>query len=521
MQIQPLTPLAAALAVLVGASAGVSAQGLPSPAASVSLEPEATAPAVPPPRLWFEPRVFISGTHSDNFLLSETNRQSEWIIRGGAGLQSVLNLPRLKGSIDYSLSGVYYARGLGDDGREQTLDTQLLLDAWDSTAFVEFEGAIGDERISAFGVQPIDSLNPANQAETRRFRVSPFLRGTWDNAYDYELRYTQTSARTDTDARSDLDERGWSALLASNESLGRLGWELAASSNEVEYSLGRQSRLDSISALLRYAVSPTLQVFGQAGRESNDLLTTQRESYSATTVGFDWRPVELARVSVARSNRYFGRGHNVTAEYRVRRVLLRYADSRDVFTSQLGLGDDVGGLSGFLDSLYQGLETDPVRRAQLVQAELTRLGLPADLTVIPGYLTSSASVQRNQSLSATVLGQRGVLVLSFNRNTARQLDPALSLGDDFDLSDDIVQTGWTASYAHRLSPRLSLSAVYQRLNTEGVSTSLTSRQHAISLGLTARLAQRTTGSLQVRHATFDGSSSYRETALQAALVHRF
>lgn len=465
--------------------------------------------------------MFVSGTHSDNLLLSETNRQSEWITRIGAGLQSVLNLPRLKGSIDYSLSGVYNARGVGEDGREQTLDTQLLLDAWDSTAFVEFEGAIGDERISAFAVQPADTLNPTNQAETRRFRVSPFLRGTWDNAYDYELRYTQLSSRTEANTRSDLDERGWSALLASTEGLGRLGWELAASSNEVDYSIGRQSRFDAVSALLRYAVSPTLQVFGQAGRESNDLLTAQRESYSATTVGFDWRPVELARVSVARSNRYFGRGHNVIAEYQLRRVLLRYADSRDVVTGQLTLGDDIGGLSGFLDALYQGLESDPVRRAQLVQAELTRLGLPADLTVIPGYLTSSASVQRNQSLSATVLGQRGVLVLSLNRNTARQLDPALSLGDDFDLSDDIVQTGWTASYAHRLSPLLNLSAIYQRLDTDGVTANLSSRQQSISLGLTARLARRTTGSLQVRRTNFDGSTSYRETAFQAALVHRF
>jgi len=509
-----------AAAALLGLSGVAGAQGLP----PIQVDNDGAREAGetgPRPRVWIEPRVFVTQGYSSNYLLSATAPQKEWITQAGAGVQAVFNMPRLRGNVDYSLSGIYNAQGVGENGREQTLNSRLLLDAWDNKAFVEFDGAIGNERVSAFAVQAVDPNNPTNQAESRRFRVSPFLRGTWNDAVDYEFRYTVLSAQSDASSRSDLDERGWSTTIGSTEGLGRLGWEVSASSNRVAYSLGRETRFDAMGFLLRYTVTPTLQVFGQVGREANDFLTVDRETYNAHTLGFDWRPVELARVSFSRSQRYFGNGHNLALEYQLRRVLLRYSDVRDVVTSQIAVGDGTGNLGTLLDSLYQAVETDPVRRAQLVQAELQRLGLPADLSTIPGFLTSSASVQRNQAISAVLLGQRSVLSFSIDRVTATQLDPGLTLGDDFDISDEITQKGWTVSYALRLTPVLSFNALYQRRNADGVFANLSNRLNTATVGFTARLARRTTGSVQLRRTNYDGATTYQETAIQAGLVHRF
>lgn len=517
---------ALAAAAWLAASPWVAAQTLPSlPGAGDVVTPgDASSDLRPPgpaPRVFIERRVFANLTYSDNYLLSDTNRQSEWVTELGAGVRAALNLPRLRGNVDYSLSGLHYANGLANDGRRQVLDSQLLLDAGNGIAFVEFDGNIENRSVSAFGAQTIDTANPANRAETRRFSVSPFVRGEFNGALDYELRYNLQSQRTDEISRSDIDERGWSASLTSSTGARPLGWQLTASSNEVDYAAGRETRFDTVGALLRYAIDPTLEVFGQVGRENNDLLTVQRESYDTRTAGFDWRPVQLARLAASVSKRFFGDGHSVTAEYRFRRVLLRFNDVRDVVTTQATQGTAAGTLGSLLDALYLGIETDPVRRAALVSAELQRLGLPGELTTLPAFLTSSVTLQRNQDASVSLLGERSVVSFSLDRRSSRRLGTGVSAIDDFDLSSDIRQKGWSLSYAHRLSPRLSASAVYQRYQTEGQTNTLGNRLSAVTLGLSARLARRTTGALYLRRAEFDSSSPYRETAIQASLVHRF
>lgn len=487
------------------------------PSADAALE----TPAGPPPRVWIEPRVFVTQTYSDNYLLRDSNREAELLTELGAGVRGVFNLPRLTGNVDYSLAAQVPALGVGRDQRRQTLQSDLLLDAWNQVAFIEFNGGIGNERLSAFGAQPVGSENPTNQAESRRFRVSPFLRGTWANRYDYEFRYVRQSLRSGQSNVYDIDESGWSATVGTAAELGATGWALSASENQVDYSAGRSTTYQTAFVLVRHAFTPTLQGFVQAGREYNDLLTPDRTGYNSHTLGVDWRPVELARVAVSRSKHFYGSGHDVSLEYRVRRLLLRYTDGRSLNTGQLGLDGNGATLNELLNNLYQSIEPDPVRRAQLVQAELSRLGLQGDATALPGYLASRATVQRNQQLSAALLGQRGVLTFLIERTSARRLNNSPSLGDDFDLTSTLDEQGWAVLYAHRLSPRLALNLGLTRRETQGVLTSLSARQTAYTVGLSARLASRTTGSLLLRHTNTDASSPYQETAILGALVHRF
>ena len=210
----------------------------------------------------------------------------------------------------------------------------------------------------------------ANLADTKQFRVSPFLRGTWANAVDYELRYARYTSRTDSDIRADIDEETVLARMGTAEMLeARLGWGLEYSRTNYDYSRTREVSLSQVLGSLHYALTPTVLLRLRGGRESNDVLTTDTESYSTWGGGVDWRPQQNFRLSADANKRFFGHDHSLQMQYQMRRVLVRYTDSRNVYNNQVGLTEDQQTLSGLLNNLYSSRESDPVRRALLVQGE--------------------------------------------------------------------------------------------------------------------------------------------------------
>lgn len=514
----PLSAVALATLALAGMARAQVPVEVPGAATQVQ---ESITPQGPPPRVWIEPRVFARQWYTDNYLLSGTDRQSEWTTELGASVLAVFNLPRLTGSVDYSLSGLYQAQGVGQEDHLQGLDANLLLDAWNNTAFVEFNGNVGRSRVSAFDVQPVGDFERPNLAETKQFRISPYLRGSFNDAVDYELRYSRFTSRTQADNRSDIDENTVSGRLASSEGVARLGWALDASRSNLDYSLGRKVTLQQVIGQLNYAVTPTLLVYVQGGRESNNVLTADTESYSTWGGGFNWRPTQSARIAMGANKRFFGHDHNLQAEYQMRRAVVRFTDSRDISTSQLGLGDGSTTLSGLLDALYGGSIPDPVQRAQRVQSELERLGLPGNTTNFPGYLTSFVTEQRIQELAFVLMLNRGALTAAIQRTRSNQLNNSLVTGDDFNFASEILQKGWSVAYAHRLSPRSAASVTFQRQENVGVGTTLFNRLDSITLALTTRLSARTTGVVMLRRSSFDATTPYRETAIQAMVSHRF
>lgn len=518
-------PLGAlALAALLATGAARAQVAIEQPAGMPTGE-EPLGAEGPPPRVWIEPRVFARQWYSSNYGLAASDPQSEWTTELGASVMAVFNTPRLVGSVDYSLSGLYQARGVGEDDHLQGLTADLLVDAWDKTAFVELTGNIGRARISAFDVQPAGDLDRPNLAETKQFRVSPFLRGTLSNAYDYELRYSRFTSRTEADTRADIDENDVLARIGTAAVLdARLGWTAEYTRSQIDYSLGREVQLSQLVGMLNYALTPTLSLQLRGGRESNDVLTTETESYSTWGGGFNWRPQPNLSVAASGNKRFFGHDHLVQVQYQMRRAVLRYTDSRNVSNSQVGLTDGQNTLAGLLDALYLGRGvTNPVERAPLVQGELDRLGLPGDLTTLPGFLTSYLTEERIRELALVIQTGRGAFTAALYRNLSRRLDTSTSatFGDDFDLSDQIQRKGWTLGYAHRITARTAASIAVQRQENVGVGTVLRNQLDTLTLAMTTRLSPRTTGSLLWRRAVFDAPSPYRETAVQAVLSHSF
>ena len=505
---------AAALTVLL-LSASVQTQALAQDAAATG----------PKPTLWLEPRISVGATLSDNGNLSATNPRSEQLIEVSPGVRLVMNGPRVRGFFDYSLRGLYYTQDTSGDNLRQALNASGTFNAWDNRFFVDVSGVIDDQAVSAFGPSA-NTFGDTNRSETASFRFSPYFKGSLADTADYELRYSLETRNTQANTRSDVTVQALSLALGSRPQGQTLGWSLNASSQDVDYSLGRATSTNNLRAGLIVAITPQLSSTLFAGVESNDILTPERKSYNTIGVDVDWRPSNRSRVFVGLEDRYFGNAHNIALEHRTARTVWRLTDTRGVVDSPLQAAQaSLGSIYTLLDNLYAPTVPDPVERAQRVNAELLSLGLPADAPIFQSFLSSSATVQRAQSLSLALVGQRSVVTFALTRNRSNRLQSLLSLGDDFDTNSRIDLQGWSVNLALRLTPISSVSASLARQTSEGngIGFTQTNRSTSFDLGYTTRLAPRTSGSLQLRHTQYNNSAvnAFSETAIIGLLTHRF
>ncbi|MCW5652263.1 TIGR03016 family PEP-CTERM system-associated outer membrane protein [Hydrogenophaga sp.] len=476
----------------------------------------------PRPSVWIEPRISTGVLITNNGNLSATSPQSEQILEVTPGVRAVFNRPRAKGFFDYSLSTQYRLQNTSGDALRHLLNTAMTFEAVDDRVFVDVSGVVADESISAFGTLAPGYSN-ANTSRTSSFRVSPYLRGVLAGAVNYELRVGMEKASTATGSRSDVTVQDASARLRSDMTGRMLGWSLDAQTVSTEYTLGRRTRSDQVLGGLNYAPSSLLMLTAQAGVESNDVLSASRENYSITGLSLDWRPSNRTRLVAGVQKRYFGTGYNVLFEHRTARTVWRFSDTRDAVNNPLDPGGaTLGTVYSLLDSLYTAQEPDPVRRAQLVQAELLRLGLPADANSINNFLSSSATLVRSQQLSLALVGVRNGVTFTLLRGNSRRLGPSANLGDDFDVSESIRQRSWSVNYSHRLTPLTTFAAGVGRQTNEGSVAGLSNTLTTFTVGATTRLAARTSGTVQLQRSIYDQvGAPYREVAISANITHRF
>ncbi len=480
------------------------------------------APGAPKATVWIEPSVSVGATHSSNGNASGSNARSELMFDVTPGVRAILNTPRVKGFVDYALSAQYHVDGNSGNRISNRLNASGTLEAWDHRAFVDLSGTISDQSISAFGPESNARLSDANRSETSSFRISPFIRGSFGGLADYQLRYALQTLNTDTSIRSDSTSQVLSAHLGSRPVGQLLGWYLDASSQETDYTVGRDTRSDIARAGVIIAVNPQLNVTLSAGVETNDTITLQRESYNITGVGFEWRPSLQTSVSASAEDRYFGTGYNVALEHRTGRTIWRYVASRSASDSPTQTGSvSLGSVYDLLDALLDPAVTDPIVRDRLIRGQLFELGLPADAEVFQDFLSSSATLNQIQRLSVALSGIRSVVTFNITRGRTSRLDSLTTLGDDFDSNSEIDQKSWGVNYAHRLTPLTSFNAAYLDRKSSG-SSGASSKRQSISLGLSTRLAPRTNGIVQLQFGRFNNTAgSYNDTAISGRINHRF
>jgi len=483
-----------------------------------------------------KPRLSVSLTATDNASVgggvggNSGSGESDLITEISPGLHVEARTARLRGYLDYSLRGQFYAQT--DQSRHQNgLNAFATLEAIDNWLFVDASGNIDQQTISAFGPRSASntSIN-GNSTETRSFRLSPYIRGTLGGGFaNYTLRYNVSTTRANSMSAYDVDIRQWVGQLRGGAPFQNLSWTIDGNSQAADYTSGYKNGDDMLRPMLSYQITPQFSISASAGWERNDYASLNKESHTTHGWGFDWKPTPRTAISAFKERRFFGDGYNFSFSHRFPMSSIRYVDSRNVSVmpnqfGMIGLGSVFSQFYQMFASQFPG--ADPLQLAQFTYMTLLVNGIDPNRQIVSGFLSSQASDQRQRQLTWVVNGVRNTLTVQFNRSqnssfAAMQFD----LLDDFSRASSITQKGLSVTLAHRLSAQstLTLTASREKSSGRGYGTvNLDATTTLFQAMLSTKLGAKTTGSLSLRHNKYDSNANpYTENALVGAILYTY
>ena len=471
------------------------------------------------------PRVSVTETLTDNARLSNTGRQSEQITQISPGVRIDVNGARVKSYFDYALTQSFYAQNTSPNRSQNTLSTFGTVEAIEKRVYLDFNGSISQQSVSAFGTQSINnsSVN-GNQAEVATYRLSPYVRGQLGSTASYEARYSRAVMSSDSASVSGTTNSDASVKVFGGSAFRRLGWSADAGHQVSDYSAGRSTEVDRFNLGLNYALTPELMLLVTGGRESNNYTSFDKQTYETSSVGVNWTPSQTTKLSANVGRRSFGDTHSLSLEHRTARTVWKFSDSNDVSNTPSQSG--VMSLGTLYDLLYSQFEStypnDPVARAQAVNVFLQAYGLNGSSLVTAGFLTSAASRQRSQNLSLALLGARDTITFFATNTESSRIDVLSTAADDLSTASRVRQRGFSVNYSHRLTPDYSFGVLLSQQITSGDLAAQDSTLHSISVNVTGRVGRKATATVSARHVISSGRASpYVENAIVGNLNVQF
>lgn len=493
--------------------------------AAVLVTPlQAQGTATGQPALLLQPRASVKETFSNNVRSSATDPLSDAVTEFSLGLGFRSQTGRLKGFLDYDLTGYRYLRNSDLNTRQNALRTNLSADVIENRFRVDVTAGITQSSISAFGVRPGSSGLPGdNVTEYRDFTITPLLSGPLGPAVQYKagLTYSVSDARGTTAG----DTAGDTAFITlSPSSPGVVGWSVDMSSQRSRFQAARET-VDNrvLGTLNRKFESLDLLVNVSAGMEVTDLTTFERARYENYGIGATWAPSPRTRLQAQFDERFFGRAHSLTVEHRTALTTWTFTDARDLSTT--GNGTTTTGRGPTFDLYYAqfaAVEPDPAKRIQLVEAYLKASGLLATGGTEAGFLRSGETIDRRQRAAVAYRGLRSSAVLTVGRNVTIPVEGAPLPGDDFTNTSNIVTEDVSLSLAHRLTPTSSANLVISYDRSHGDQPEQYSSQREVNLRYLAQLSVRSDLMVGARRTLYKTHlAPYDEGALYATYGIRF
>lgn len=473
------------------------------------------------------PSIAVSETLTDNvFLSSSSNKQGDLVTGitpsisvNGQGARANLRL-------DYGYTEQLYLREKSQRNHQNALNAVGTLEAIEDFFFIDATGRISQQYLSAFGaVSPSNANVDRNRTETSSYSLSPYLRGKLLGWADYRLRYQATTTSSQSNLAPGLNSYQWSGGLNGSTRWNHITWALDASSLKNDYEFGRDYDATRYDVTVAYRFNPQFQVSLLGGRESNDYVSLDQQTNFTRGVGFDWTPSTRTRLNAIVRNRFFGTGWDINFSHRRPRSMLTFRSSKDVSLQPQGVGNT--GQGNNYDAFYAIIAaTNPTFTPAQIGAQTAQLlvdrGIPADSTVVNGYLNDRPQVQNLQQLTAALMGSRNTVTFTATRSEQQGLSVINGLTDDYSTRDRILQVGYGIIWAHQLSGLSSLSLSF---NQQRSSSFITSSPETTTTGgyllLSTRITPKTSANIGARRVISSGVTSYSENALTGALSHSF
>lgn len=501
------------------------------PAAALSRWPVALAAACllgtsawAAPSIRIEPTATVSETFTNNVGLAATGQANDAITRIDLGLGLRSRQGSVQGFLDYSLSGLVYARQSERNGHLQNLNARANVEWYERRGFLDIRASIGQAALSAFSVQPgAQGLLNGNSTEVRNLSLAPSWRGQFgpEVAYtvagDYSVSSTKDSVSGDANSSS-------LSLGLSNARARRLGWGLTLTHQRSGYSGGRSTQGTRLVGAGQWDLSELdLQLSANAGIERSTLTSVSSDSQGTWGLGAVWSPSPRTKLSAQFEDRAFGNTHVLSLQHRTPLTVWTLSDSRTLSTNGnlLGTGGN-GTLFDLFFTQFASLEPDEAKRTELVNNFLRNYGLDPRAGLSAGLLSSAATLQDLTSLSVAARGVRSTATLTLSRSNTRRADTVSTGVDDLSRAGRIVSNNVSLNLAHRLTPLSNVSLLLSLLDTQGTQLAQSLRQRSVQLQYSEQLARNGTWGVSLRRTLYEtGLVPFAESAAVFTFGLRF
>lgn len=470
------------------------------------------------------PTFAANATLTNNVNLSATDKESDLILALSPGIQMGGQSGRVRGFLNYALTGNFHARNNESSSFTNSLSASGTAEAIDNWLFVDANASISQQFISPFGAQsPNTSLNNDNRTEVTSVSVAPRVQGQLAGQVNYVGRAFYSF--TDSGSSQASDSTVWGALLGfdSTTRWSRLSWGLDFSYREARFS-NQRSEFDQLNVLsLTYAVTPELHATLRGNVERSNLTSFDSETTSGWGGGLRWKPSPRTNFMAEYDQRVFGNSHLYSLDYRTPRTVWAFSNRQGLSTGQFNNGPGASTSPyNLLFTQFAVIEPDPLKRAQLVNAFLRANGIDPNAALNTGYLPNQVQLERRQEASVSWLGQRSTVMLNVYQTQSEAVAAtALNASDPFSGGNTLRWRGAGLTWSHRLTPRdtLNVSGSGQR-TTQRLGNQETTLWIGMAMWST-QLAERIALSLSARYQTQSGTTQFDEAALLATLNMTF
>jgi uncharacterized protein (PEP-CTERM system associated) len=470
----------------------------------------------------------LTESRTDNAgLVSEPLARSSWVSDASAGIRADYRGPTSTLMVDYRLHSLFYANQTVLNSNQRFLNSAANFDLLEKWLFLDAKAAISQQNRSAFGAATITGvpLTSANRIETTTYQLSPYVRGRVPQLVDYLLRFTSTDSRTSDGIIPVTRTDQWVGGIKNADGAARFGWSLDGDQMDVR-SRSQSTRQDArLRATLMFAVDPLLHVSVIGGRERTDYASSARQGSNIYGAGIEWSPTDHTQLAAVGEKRFFGADHLVALTHRTPSTAWSFNSSKDVtvLPNQLAAASP-GSVYSLMYDLLASAIPDPTMRADAVRRRLDENGLTSGAALSDSFITTQPYLNRRQEASLALLGIRNTITLTAALKEQQGLGPRTVSTNALAPTEDVRQLGFSASWAHRLSPETFFSLIFSRLHSEGLlDRSVETRQRLQSFFVSTRLGPKTSASMGFRQVRFESTvvNSYNERAFVCSLSLRF
>jgi len=284
------------------------------------------------------PRVTLGEIYSDNIALDPDNlAQDDYVTQLSPGIKLSREGSRLRTDLNYQLQSFFYARApkrndvfhqLDAEGTAELLEELLFLDAslkFDQSV-INPEGKVSQSNLSRTG----------NRTDVATLMLSPVLRKRFGDILDFETRYTFDRVDYRAANLHDNDTTRVEVKLDGGPRFRQLGWGMRFSSEHQNFTRAADADFEKADIVLRYPRDRRFVLVATAGYENDKYQRSPSGTVpngSLWSLGFDWAPSSVNRLSASVGHRFFGTTYEASLTHEASHGDLSLGYSEETVTS--------------------------------------------------------------------------------------------------------------------------------------------------------------------------------------------